>query len=132
MERVVIETPYGGPEIHTNTGYIRECMTDSIDRGEAPVASHFVYGSTGLTPEDSSRILGIELGFAWMEVCDKVVVYIDRGLSKGVKAAMLRALALGKPIEFRSLYWRSPELSAIYGRNENLEAMVNLWDKENS
>ena len=41
MQRVIIESPYAG-EIDKNTAYARRCMRDSLDRGEAPFASHLL------------------------------------------------------------------------------------------
>jgi len=39
MKLVVIESPYAG-DIEANVKYARECMSDCLKRGEAPIASH--------------------------------------------------------------------------------------------
>lgn len=47
MRIVVLESPYAG-DIERNTNYARDCMRDSILRGEAPIASHLIYTQAGI------------------------------------------------------------------------------------
>lgn len=106
---VIIESPYAG-DIEANVAYAKECVRDSLQRGEAPIASHLLFTQPGILDDNvpAERVLGIEAGMAWMPVCDLVAVYTDRGSSSGVAAAQERAFALNKPIEYRSL--RQPSL----------------------
>lgn len=52
-------------------------------------------------PEE--RKLGIEAGFAWGESADIVGVYVDRGLSGGMRMGIKAARARGTVVEYRSL-----------------------------
>ena len=42
MKLVIIESPYAG-DIEKNVAYARDCVRDSLMRGEAPYASHLLY-----------------------------------------------------------------------------------------
>ena len=100
--RVIIESPFGG-ELDRNIKYLWRCVRDSIERGEAPFASHGFYPAVlneTLLPE---RELGIKLGYEWMEVATVVAFYIDYGWSPGMKKAYNRAKKLEKPIVRRKI-----------------------------
>ena len=47
MRRVIIESPYAG-FVKRNEDYARECLRDSLMRGEAPIASHLLYTQPGV------------------------------------------------------------------------------------
>lgn len=57
-------------------------------RGESPYASHGLI--SGALDEATERQRGIEAGYAWWRVADKVVFYTDLGWSRGMAAAMDR------------------------------------------
>jgi len=108
MLKVVIESPFAAPTedgIQENVTYARMCMKDCLNRGEAPIASHLVYTQPGIlrdeVPED--RKLGIEAGFVWGKCAEKVVFYIDRGWSRGMKTALKFWKEQGIETEIRSL-----------------------------
>ena len=108
MKRVVIESPYGNiykDIIKENLIYARACMRDSIKRGEAPLASHLLYTQPEILDDDipEERSLGIECGLAWGALAELIVVYTDRGITKGMKLGIERAEELNIPIEYRSL-----------------------------
>lgn len=105
MIRVIVESPFAG-DIDKNIAYARECMADCLKRGEAPFASHLLYTQDGILDDTiaEDRRLGIEAGFAWGSVADKVVVYQDLGISKGMQLGIDRATSKGQSIEFRKLY----------------------------
>lgn len=100
MRRVIIESPYAG-DIEANTYYLHEACMDCLRRGESPYASHgfFVHFLDDTNPEE--RKLGIEAGLAWGDVADAVVVYGDRGVSKGMEYAIEKHKAEGRTIEYR-------------------------------
>lgn len=102
MKRVVIESPYAG-DTAVNLGYLAECLKDSINRGEAPFASHAIYPLCLDDNVREERIKGIVCGYQWMVAADLVAVYTDLGISPGMKAGISRATDLGKPIEYRKL-----------------------------
>lgn len=104
MITVVLETPYAG-DIEGNLAYLRACMRDCLQRGEAPFASHGLYTQPGVLRDDvpTEREQGIQAGFAWRRVADKTVVYTDRGMSWGMERGIEDALAIGHTVEFRTL-----------------------------
>jgi hypothetical protein len=102
MKRVIIESPYAG-KISDNTAYLKRCLRDSIDRGEAPLASHLLYPYVLREDLQAERQLGIELGYEWWYGARCIVFYCDKGWSPGMKAALERAKRLGKEIKFRCL-----------------------------
>lgn len=101
--RVIIESPYAG-DIDRNAVYARECLRDSLQRGEAPLASHLLYTQPGVLRDEvpNEREQGIAAGLAWLRAADAMVIYQDLDISPGMKAAMAEAEKLGVPIELRS------------------------------
>jgi hypothetical protein len=104
MKLVVIESPFSG-DFWRNTAYARECMRDSLARGEAPFASHLLYTQDGIlsdsVPED--REYGIRAGLAWARHADLTAVYTDLGISEGMAAGIQDAERVCRPVEFRRI-----------------------------
>jgi hypothetical protein len=94
---VIIESPYAG-DIKRNVAYARECVRDSLKRGEAPIASHLLYTQPGILRDDvpDERAWGMAAGLAWRHVAELSVFYIDLGWSSGMKAAQASAIAEGR------------------------------------
>lgn len=99
-----MESPYAG-DVETNVVYARAAMRDSLNRGEAPIASHLLYTQPGILRDEvpEERQWGIDAGLAWREVADKAVFYIDRGWSSGMLAARETYEKEGFAFEERSL-----------------------------
>lgn len=113
MRRVIIESPFAGETLLTtrrNADYLRECLRDSLLRGEAPFASHALYTLPGVLDDalPDQRELGITAGFAWREVADATIVYDDYGVSAGMRLGIAHAEAIGHPVELRCLYGDMP------------------------
>ncbi len=104
MRLVIIESPFAG-DVESNVEYARACVRDSLTRGEAPIASHLLYTQPGILRDDNpaERQWGIDAGLAWGRAAEATVVYIDRGLSNGMKYGIQRAEQDGRPIEYRQL-----------------------------
>lgn len=104
MKRLVIlESPFAG-DVDRNIAYARRCLLDSLQRNEAPIASHLLYTKVLDDTIPEHRKLGIESGLAWLEIADAMVVYTDLGISPGMQAAIDYAEAnLDITIERRSL-----------------------------
>lgn len=102
MRRVILESPYAG-DVAANVDYARACVADSVRRGEAPIASHLLFTQPGVLNDDNpqERTLGIAAGLAWLSVADAMVVYHDRGLSRGMMNAMDLANKANIPVEIR-------------------------------
>ena len=101
---VILESPFAG-DVKKNLEYARKCMRDCFMRGEYPFASHLIYTQEGILDDDNpkERILGIGAGLSWGEHASKTVVYIDLGISEGMKQGIQLAKDYGREIEFRSL-----------------------------
>ena len=102
---VIIETPFSGDQIK-NKAYARECMLDSLNRGESPFLSHLLYPQVLDDNDPRQRKLGIEAGLAFGKLCDKTVVYTDLGISHGMDIGIFEAEECGRPIEMRTLPFR--------------------------
>lgn len=104
MRRVIVESPFAG-DVEANLTYVRACMHDCLMRGEAPFASHALYTQPGILDDtiEVERIHGINAGHAWMHGADAVVVYQDRGISRGMRQGIDRAELHGLPVEYRNI-----------------------------
>lgn len=104
MILVVIESPYAG-DVDKNLAYLRAAMSDCIKRGEAPFASHALYTQPGVLDDTipEERALGILAGFWWATKAAKRAVYVDLGISEGMKRGIEHAKSIGQPVEMRSI-----------------------------
>lgn len=104
MRLVILESPYAG-DVEANVAYARLCVRDSLQRGEAPIASHLRYTQPGILNDDvpTERQKGIDAGLAWRRVAKASVVYIDRGISKGMRYGIKAARRAGIPVQYRKL-----------------------------
>ena len=104
MRLVIIESPYAG-DIEANTEYARACVRDSLNRGEAPIASHLLYTQPGILRDEvpDERQWGIDAGLAWRRVAELAAFYTDRNWSGGMIAARRLYREEGFPYEVRSL-----------------------------
>jgi hypothetical protein len=112
LTRVIIESPYGTrpdgsraswPEVEENVTYARRCIADSLARGEAPFASHLLYPQVLVDALPRERKQGMEAGFVWGEKADLCAVYMDRGVTPGMKEGIDRALGRGLVIDYRAI-----------------------------
>jgi hypothetical protein len=101
MKRVIIESPYSG--FDSNRAYLRLCLLDSLNRGEAPYASHGLYTWCLDDNDAEQRAKGMKAGFAWTEKADLCAVYEDFGVSTGMQIGIQNAAAWGIPIEYRKI-----------------------------
>lgn len=102
MRRVIIESPYAG-DVEANVDYAREAIADSLHRGEAPFASHLLYTQPGVLDDavPADRELGMNAGFAWHDMADLVVAYVDLGMSPGMLAGIRNAKNAGIEVDMR-------------------------------
>ena len=127
MFTVALESPYAD-DISTNVKYARECMVESISRGEAPLPSHLLYTQDGVLDDDDpmSRTVGISAGFAWNKKADYAVFYCDLGWSDGMKSALKNFMALGKPIVVRYMKEQPGSYSFHPGQDEYLNVLPHI------
>ena len=109
MDLVIIESPYAG-DVERHTRYVRAAMADCIARGEAPYASHALYTQPGVLRDDidTERSLGIAAGFEWASVAAFRAVYTDCGISRGMRAGIDHARAIGQPVHYRKIEGWTP------------------------
>lgn len=100
MKLVIIESPYAG-DVEGNTKYAQWAMRDCLKRGEAPFASHLLYTQALRDDDSAERRLGIEAGHAWGKKAKTTIVYIDRGISTGMRQGIGHALAHGREVVYR-------------------------------
>ena len=117
MRRVIIESPFAAPAgawlpwLHRwrNKRYARACVRHALLAGDAPLASHLLYPQRGILRDHdpAERQWGIYAGLEWLPVADASVVYIDRGITNGMKCGIAAARAAGVPVEYRAMWTSS-------------------------
>ncbi len=102
MKLIILESPYAG-NITANLAYARAAMLDSLNRQEAPFASHLLYTQFLDDNDPRQRALGISAGQAWLLKAEAVAVYTDLGISPGMKIGIHLAELLTRPIHYRRI-----------------------------
>ena len=102
MRLVIMESPYAG-DIERNEAYARAALRDCLQRGEAPLASHLLYTQVLDDTVPAERDLGINAGLAWGAYAWASVIYVDLGISNGMKYGIERAKREGRTVEYRCL-----------------------------
>ena len=102
--KTIIESPFSG-NIEANIEYARQAVKDSVHRGEAPIASHLLFTQPGILNDHDpdERLLGCEAGWAWIKVADRMAVYMDFGISSGMKMAIHLAAQQNLRIDYRTI-----------------------------
>jgi hypothetical protein len=108
MRLVIVESPYAPTaehDVETHLTYARMCIKDSLDRGEAPLASHLLYTQPSILDDTipEERMQGIQAGLAWVPAADVMIVYTDFGISPGMERAVALATELKIEIEYRTI-----------------------------
>jgi hypothetical protein len=104
MKLVIIESPHRSDKYFERLDkllYARECVRDSLARGESPFAAHLLYTQVlnDAVPED--REIGIRAGLCWAARADLTAAYADLGISDGMAAGIADARRVGRPVEMR-------------------------------
>jgi len=112
---VILESPFAG-DLDKNIEYARACFKDCFQRGEYPFASHLLYTQPGILDDNikTERDLGIRAGLEWGKFADATVVYIDFGISEGMKLGIDRAKKEGMPVEYRKLKKQSRSIGIVF------------------
>ena len=121
---VVVETPYRGSDrapraLHVE--YAKACMLDSLRRGEAPFLSHLLYTQVLDDDDPLERKHGIEAGLIIGDMFPKRVIYVDMGLSEGMRSGLERANEQGQEVVFRSLFGDVPAGPAFVDKQPSPE-----------
>ena len=99
---VVIESPYKG-KVKQNVAYAQKCMSDSLLRGESPFASHLLYTQVLDDAIKDQRVMGMDRAFNWYKHADLMAVYIDKGISDGMKKGIEVGEKFGIEMVYRTL-----------------------------
>ena len=105
---VIIESPYAG-NIERNAAYLRAALADAFRRGEVPFASHGLYTQPGVLNDQvaEERAKGIAAGFqvaaALAEAGAVRAVYVDEGMSSGMRQGIAHAVQIGQRVEIRTV-----------------------------
>lgn len=94
-----------------NVRYARAAVRDSLLRGEAPIASHLLYTQPGILRDDvpDERQVGIDAGLSAGALARRSAVYVDLGMSQGMRYGMKAAHTAGRPCEIRTIPgWENP------------------------
>lgn len=111
MRKVIIESPFAGStpnEAEQYAEYARRALRDSLQRGEAPFASHMLYTQVLDDKSPEQRLQGINAGLAWGQAADATVVYKDYGVSSGMHLGIRAAERRKRLIEERYI-GKNPE-----------------------
>lgn len=102
MIPVILESPFAGDN-ERNVEYARRAMLDSLQRHEAPLASHLLYTQCLDDEVPWQRGLGIDAGFVWYRFAHRCVAYVDYGISNGMRQGFALADRYGLKIEQRKI-----------------------------
>ncbi|MBD3260651.1 MAG: hypothetical protein GF334_03070 [Candidatus Altiarchaeales archaeon] len=69
------------------------------------MASHLLYTQEGILDDNipEERELGIKAGKEWARHAEKTIVYLDRGVSRGMQFGIEDAEKKGRIIEYRRI-----------------------------
>lgn len=102
VPRVCVESPLRG-DYERNVLYADACMQDCLERDEAPFLGHLLYPRVLNDAEHAHRRRGIDAHLAWLRAADRLVLYIDLGVSSGMREAVRVAEELRLPVAARTL-----------------------------
>lgn len=111
MRTVILESPLAPNALATqaqHVAYALKCVRDCMSRGEAPFASHLLYPQCYDDAIPAERELGIAAGLAIGARLEATVVYLDFGLSTGMRRGVVEAVELGRAIYLRRLDLPTP------------------------
>ncbi len=111
MRLVIIESPFSGNLFirWRNKIYARRAMKDSLNRGEAPFASHLLYTQVLDDNDEHQRRKGIVAGLYWGDKAELTAIYDDYKISRGMQMGIREAGLVGRNTEYRqigkNLHW---------------------------
>mgnify|MGYP003587245416 CR=1 FL=1 len=113
----VIESPFSAPTIEGlvhNVQYTMLAVRDSLNRGEAPYASHLFYTQMLDDNSDVERQLGMDAGLTICRHAEQSAAYVDLGTSHGMKYGIGAAKKVGRAVVERYLFPQSSTPDEIH------------------
>lgn len=112
----LIESPFNAPTeegVIRNVSYAMLAVRDSLNRGEAPYASHLFFTQMMDDNDPEERATGIDTGLHIGSFAEQSAVYIDLGMSRGMEYGIANAERAGRDIVYRRLYEAAEDMDAI-------------------
>lgn len=132
-ELVDIESPFAG-DVEGNLTYARRCMADSLSRGECPIAPHLLYTQPGILDDTipEERMRSILAGKAWAKHATVTAVYLDKGMTEGMKLGVEIAEKAERKVVYRFLDREDFDKEDIQKLGEEILRLIraNLSDEE--
>lgn len=123
---ILIESPFSAPtmpELIHNIQYALLAVRDSLNRGEAPYASHLFYTQMLDDNNTTERQHGIDAGLTIGKYAQQSVIYDDLGISSGMEYGIKIAKDADRQIITRSLF---PNAKS---RKEVIEQMLEEYSR---
>lgn len=83
--------------------YADRCTKDSVNKQEAPLVSHSFYYDVLNVKNPIERDIGLQSQLSWIKHAELVAVYVDLGITPGMRVAINNAILLSKRIEYRTI-----------------------------
>jgi hypothetical protein len=118
MKIVIVESPFKPSDdtvaryrgqysraelLRQNLVYARLCLLNALGRGESPLVSHLLYTQVWGESNDL-REAGIKAGIEMYQRADQAALYVDLGVSEGMKEGQAHAQLIGVDTSRRLLF----------------------------
>ena len=105
---VIIDSPLKGVddyETAMNILYAKACVHDSLLKNELALSPDIFYAQDDVLDEEirKEKSLRKKSKLAWQKRAEKIVLYVDRGISREMNKNLKIAKEDGKEIEYRNL-----------------------------
>lgn len=132
--RCIVESPFAG-DIERNVEYAAEAISALVLEGKyAPMASHLLY--TRMLDDDNQdeRMLGIDAGLNYGAKAEETIIFVDRGLSTGMKYGVINAEKANRKYSFATLSQNPDVIEQVskISSLEELEQWCEIMKIENS
>jgi hypothetical protein len=100
--------------------YTQRCVRHCIARNEAPMVPHFTFTLVYNPEHEHERAKGLESTLAMLPFMKRVVLYVDLGLTPGMRELELQAHLRAIPVYRRTINQGSAQFHAQLGRERAL------------
>ena len=103
---VIVESPYSSEDptmIARHVWYAKQCLLDSLHRGEAAFAGQLLYPQVLDDRVALDHDIGYSAHLSWLVAAELVAIYADYGISPGMQAAINTAKIKMIRVEYRLL-----------------------------
>ena len=83
--------------------YAKRATRDSLNKNEAPLASHLFYYTVLNEKDPIERDIGLQSQLSWLRAADLIAFYVDFSVTPAMKVMLENAKRLQKRIEFRTI-----------------------------